>query len=451
LGFRDLAAATASAAIALTSTATAQAAQRYAAPNGLGSQCTQAQPCALSTALSGAQASEEVIIAGNAGSYGTEGSPLTSLSTASSAYFVRIHGAAGQSRPVIFTSGGLSTFCSVSGQCPSVSGVDIELTSAGTALSAYGKVDHVIARARGGGEGCQVSGVSSPEPPQQILDSVCAADGIGNGLLLTSDYGGSQTAGLVLRNDTILAGGGSSRGLTVDITSTSGSVILDVAATNVIARGGVEDVVASATNSGGSATVNVSLDHSNFSTNKTEGSGTANVTSGVGDQKTNPTFIDPAAGNFHEASGSPTIDGGVNDLSSGETDLDGNPRALPSGLTCSDPGPPAITDIGAYEFVPIAPPCPPPAPPDTSITKTGVRKQKRNARFSFDAIGTANGFECELIKPIRKHHRRLPATFSSCASPKVYKHLTPGRYAFEVRAFDSGGPDPTPAIRRFKI
>ena len=423
-------------------TATAQAVQRYASPSGSGSQCTLAQPCALTTALSGAQSSDEVIIAGNAGSYGTQGSPLPSLETGSSAYYVSIHGAVGQPRPVIFTNGGLSTFCSVSGQCPSISDVDIEMTSSGTALSADGNVDHVIARAHSGGEGCTVSGVSTPAPSQQIVDSVCASDGGGSGLLTDDVYGGGvQTAGIALNNDTIIASGGFSTGIDVAITCSAGRVVLTVTATNVIARGGSDDVAASATNSGGSATADVNLDHSNFAITATGGSGTAVINSGAGNQMTTPTFANAAEDDFHEAPGSVTIDAGVSDPASGSTDLEGNPRARPGRLTCG-PAEPAITDIGAYEFVAIAPPCPPPLPPDTRITMAKIRPRRATFRFTGSGGSGSLHFECRID--------RKP--FRVCHSPKTYKPLKPGIYQFAVRAVsERGEADPTPATRRFRI
>ena len=88
--------------------------------------------------------------------------------------------------------------------------------------------------------------------------------------------------------------------------------------------------------------------------------------------------------------------------------------------------------------------------PDTTITKAAINKKKRNASFIFTAVGAATSFQCELIKPKKKHHKKPKASFTSCSPPKAYKHLKPGRYIFEVRAVNSAGPDPTPAIKKFK-
>lgn len=87
----------------------------------------------------------------------------------------------------------------------------------------------------------------------------------------------------------------------------------------------------------------------------------------------------------------------------------------------------------------------------TKITRARINRRKRQATFRFSGVGTATDFQCELIRPGRRHHKGPRATFSSCASPQRYRHLKPGRYTFEVRAVNSAGPDPTPATRRFRI
>jgi hypothetical protein len=65
-----------------------------------------------------------------------------------------------------------------------------------------------------------------------------------------------------------------------------------------------------------------------------------------------PLFVNPVAGDFHLKAGSPAIDAGESTLGAGEssTDLDGHARLI-SGHN----GDAAISDIGAYEFVPRVP------------------------------------------------------------------------------------------------
>jgi alpha-tubulin suppressor-like RCC1 family protein len=86
-------------------------------------------------------------------------------------------------------------------------------------------------------------------------------------------------------------------------------------------------------------------------------------------------------------------------------------------------------------------------PSGTKIRTAKIDQKKRSASFSFEAAGTVTGFECRLVRPSSK---KAPS-FSKCSSPKAYKHLAPGAYKFEVRAFDSAGPDPNPARRAFRV
>jgi uncharacterized delta-60 repeat protein len=88
-------------------------------------------------------------------------------------------------------------------------------------------------------------------------------------------------------------------------------------------------------------------------------------------------------------------------------------------------------------------------PPDTVILRANVLRGRHRARITFkvNALGPrARRFQCRL----RSSKRTMPH-FKSCRSPKVYTHLAPGRYRFEVRAVNSAGPDPTPAKSRFRI
>ncbi len=92
--------------------------------------------------------------------------------------------------------------------------------------------------------------------------------------------------------------------------------------------------------------------------------------------------------------------------------------------------------------------------PDTTITTTTITHTRSTAtlRFNFRATETmTRRFECELIGPRRKRHPKPEASFSTCKSPKTYKHLVPGTYRFEVRALNSSGADSTPAIKKVKV
>jgi hypothetical protein len=81
----------------------------------------------------------------------------------------------------------------------------------------------------------------------------------------------------------------------------------------------------------------------------------------------------------------------------------------------------------------------PPGSSATTITKAKITGKKGKASFSFTGTRSPKGFQCKLIKPKKKHHKEPKATFSSCSSPKTYKHLTPGGYTFKVRASNAAG------------
>lgn len=115
-------------------------------------------------------------------------------------------------------------------------------------------------------------------------------------------------------------------------------------------------------------------------------------------------------------------------------------------------GLPRLADAaGVGAFGPDVYTNPPVALPGTTLRKAKINVRKDKATFSFKAVGAVSGFQCKLVKPAKKHHKKPKATFSACRSPKTYKHLKPGKYTFEVRAVNSAGPDPTPAIKKFRI
>jgi hypothetical protein len=87
--------------------------------------------------------------------------------------------------------------------------------------------------------------------------------------------------------------------------------------------------------------------------------------------------------------------------------------------------------------------------PDTKIAKAKIDSDAGTATFTFGTTAkarAASGFQCALVS---KKHKK--PKFKGCTSPKKYKHLKPGKYTFEVRAFDASGADPTPAKKKFKI
>jgi hypothetical protein len=253
-----------------------------------------------------------------------------------------------------------------------------------------------------------------------LTNSVCWAGDTGD---LAMETDGSNT----MRNDTFFGGTDEAlmafgRHCSCDFTDTLVNVILRSAS------GGI-DINAE---SDGNGSITVDVTHSNYETTATTGAGAPDKTIIAGDatnQTATPLFVDAAAGDFHEAAGSPTIDAGINDAANGTNDLDGDPRTTNG-----------TTDIGAFEFG-----APGPTPPDTRITKSTIKPGKRKATFEFAAIGDATGFECALARSGK------PLTFKTCSSPKSYRNLKDGHYKFKVRALSSAGADPTPATKTFKI
>jgi hypothetical protein len=88
-------------------------------------------------------------------------------------------------------------------------------------------------------------------------------------------------------------------------------------------------------------------------------------------------------------------------------------------------------------------------PPAAKITRAKIGSQHGAAIFSFKAIGSATGFQCALVTR-REHHKQPKPHFSSCKSPKTYKHLKSGKYTFEVRAL-SAASHGTAAGKSFNI
>lgn len=86
--------------------------------------------------------------------------------------------------------------------------------------------------------------------------------------------------------------------------------------------------------------------------------------------------------------------------------------------------------------------CPDTIAPRTRITKTKIAHAKRKATFTFVSNEAGSKFKCKIDG---KRYR-------ACTSPKVYKDLKRGAHKFRVRAIDAAGnPDPTPAVKSFKI
>lgn len=416
----------------------AGAAARFASPGGSGTECIQANPCDIVTAVNGASKGDDITI--GPGAYGVPAPLSTELEDEGEP--ISIHGQAGQPRPVIHTQAEYGVEILAPGS--SLSDVDIE-----NAVGHYGvyvnenlaaNVDHVVSHV-------SAAGAIACYPAGTLTDSVCWSSGP-NGIAETVLVATSVTA--TLRNDTMVASGAGGTAVAVN-SSTSSTMTINLI--NSIARGAGTDIFASTDSAPKTAAI-VNADHSNYATVQVSNGGggsTISVTpAGSGtNQQGAPLFVNAAAGDFRELAGSTsTIDRGENSDLDGATDLDGNPRVLPGQLTCG-PEAAAVTDIGAYELVPVAPPC---TPRITRVRITRARVGRGGSvRFAFKGVGTEIGFECRLQKTSSKRHRMRRARFSPCRSPKTYRHLKPGRYRFEVRALTASGSHSVPAVKKVTI
>jgi len=116
---------------------------------------------------------------------------------------------------------------------------------------------------------------------------------------------------------------------------------------------------------------------------------------------------------------------------------------------------PSVARISGVEKAITNPPPPPPRlVPETTVGK-GPKKvvrtkgQKAKVKFRFSSSTPGATFQCWLTRHSKKSRSAILG-FKPCESPKVYR-LRPGKYRFSVRAVVGGIPDPTPAVRKFKV
>ncbi len=317
----------------------ADAAQRYAAPGGSGSACSQPAPCSLQEAVGKAGTNDEVIVTG--GTYALS-APVEAPLGVSKVY---IHG--DFSAPMPRISGAFeSALFRFEGPGERYSYLDIfnqNLDAVG--LLCYG-AGSAIERVRTTAIGEYATAVVSGSMCK-VDDSLIRSEGKGSVAL--SAPGGSSVSpeSALARNVTAVAKGTESIGiLSTNINPVSGgSMTLDLK--NAIASGDGYDLVAS----GIFGPSHIIVTNSNFDSSLPIGEET-NITGGQ-NQTAPPQFVDAGSGDYREAPGSPTIDAGSTDQI-GALDLDGNTR---------NQG--AAPDIGAFELAP-------PPPPVTAIESLSV-------------------------------------------------------------------------------
>lgn len=306
---------------------------RHAEPNGNGPEpCFQADPCSLKGAFEGnAKDGDEVILAGGTYDLGAANA------TADDA--VDVHPAAGAEVNVTATSNyGLI----LQDAGATLRDVSIDATN-GTALYLNGGLaERIDAHASGSGDNACGGAAGT------LRDSICFSDGAANGAGVGLNLSASGDRNLKLRNVTAVAVGTASDGMRFSYSG--GNAAVD--ARNVIASGTDIDVRAS-------SNVSVNLDHSNYSTVSTSGTGTVTDAGTLANQTEEPKFADLADGDLHQLADSPTVDKGMTDADVGSADFDGEARSQ---------GP--AVDIGADELT---------APPQTDPDQGGSGQQGQTA------------------------------------------------------------------------
>jgi hypothetical protein len=298
----------------------AEAAQRYAAPNGTGEACTQAAPCVLKEAIAKAKANDEVIV--GTGTYAVA-EPLFAEGEG-----VYIHGDFTAPMPAIKAA--------LSG--PVINGtlnsriayleVDNLSKSAGGVFCPQGSFAERLRVKVSGERSVALQAISGCV----ARDSLLLADGPLSIGLVGSAFEDGFTG--VVRNVTAIASGTESVGILGEYgPALPGNYTIDVK--NTIAEGAADLYASEGTNGFG----NIVVANSNFDRPKLDFG--AKLTDAGGNQATAPLFVNAAGGDYREAAGSPTIDAGVADPLVGATDLLGSPRIVGGAI-----------DIGAYEFVP---------------------------------------------------------------------------------------------------
>jgi hypothetical protein len=306
------------AAVALAVPSLADAATRYSTPTpGSGADCSQADPCSIATALSGASAGDTVVV--GAGTYGSATSPLGPLGDGGN--HLTIEGATtGAGRPVLMVDSTaiFDPMFTLSGVGSTIQDIEITGTAGddGLELDAAGETANRVVVIQSAGSNGDACALFSAGANATILDSLCVNK-------VPDQYSGvgvqsSTTA--TLRNDTFVGAYGLfSSGTTTVVNS-------------ILHGTGQQDLYPS----GGTLT----LTDSEFASVTAGGSpytATGQVTGA-------PSFISPGTNNYRVTSSSPGVDKGLDNAANGQYDLDANLRTLGTH-----------TDIGAYEVVPTTP------------------------------------------------------------------------------------------------
>ncbi len=311
------------------------ATQRYASPNGGGTDCSAVQPCSITEAIPHASPGDEVII--QPGDY-----PLaTTLAPPSD---VTIHGVAGKPRPrLLFSGPGQNELYLSAGT--TLRYVELDQSVSMRALYAYSStVEQVVAR--GAGDGWATAIIQN----STIRDSTVVSSGAGGMALLTEAYNGIPNKS-TYRNVTAIATGTGGVAVKASVSYHSNASI-NMVNTIAYAGPGALSLLAETDSSSGAYT-SITYAHSAYQSADASGVA-ATLVNGGENHLAQPSFVDAAAGDYRQAAGAWTIDAGLDDPANGDLDVDGDPRRV------------GTTDIGADEFVAPAPATSEPPTPTTA-------------------------------------------------------------------------------------
>jgi hypothetical protein len=334
------------------SNASAAGATYYAAPDGTGTTCSHATPCAIGMAVTKAGNGDSVSLASGPG-VGAYTLPFGGLTLEKAIDFGATPGA-----PAVLTTNIGSVQVTTKADA-TVHDLRIEGT-AGFGLGSGVATRVFVAHQGVEGDACEL------EKGTILRDSVCWTlettdedEGVSHAIDISSS-GENLDEPVVLRNVTAFAE--NENGNAIHVEGVFGAE-LTVDAANIVARSVNDTDVVAEIEGGGFPRAHLNITHSSFGEfQDLAPNPDASVTplGTAGNIAAAPTFIDAANGDFHVEGDSPTLDGGIADLAVGSIDLDGNDRAQ-AGCFGANP----VPDMGTYERTPTdaCPPRPPPPPP----------------------------------------------------------------------------------------
>jgi len=334
--------------------AAASATTRYAAPGGTADDTVCVTPdapkCSIGAAAGGTDvvpADEAVILPGNYSDTAGDlnGDALNPTDGVVQPAAGNVHGASGEPRPVITVNGLDPMFANSYGafllSASTLSDVEIDAgaMASGAVTFGFGSANSVVQRvvARSTRDGA----ITCNQSQGTIRDSVCLSSGSGGiGLGASVAIGGTYTD--TVRNVTAISTGTNAYGVFYFYGTFGGpGPTYSISAKSLIAQGTgtAQDIRVRGLGTGTSVTMN--LDHSDYDSAIDEdvSGGSASVTApgtGTGNITGAPVL---AADGYHEVTGSPTVNAGATDGSSGTQDIDGQLRTIGS-----------VSDIGADEL-----------------------------------------------------------------------------------------------------